>query len=246
MKFHPNMFTLKEVVTFIKSYSCLLAFWKFDNLINDLAAVVVTFQGGALYVSMLPTEALQARVLTDVIAEFKESRFACITTESTRDDSLFSYLSQYLSSNGPQAASPRCIILNSDTLLKELSASLAAISASGIRLIVVHCTSVESPEIIFLIRKLNFKILKGDFVWIFTDIAIGEEATEFPRDSIGIQKAQTTGNNSMLEFYKGLLNDSVKLFVQGLERSLEGLSHSTRQKCLGGEIFAPYKRRLYR
>ena len=224
----------------------MLALRKIDNRIHDLAAVVVALQEGALYVSMLPTEALQARVLTDVIVEFKESRFACITTDSSRDDSLFSYLSQYLSSNGPQAASPRCIILNSDTLLEELSASLAAISASGIRLIVVHCTSVESAEIIFLIRKLNFKILKGDFVWIFTDIAVGEEATEFPKGSIGIQKAQTTGNNSMLEFYKRLLNDSVKLFVQGLERSLQGLSHSTRLKCLEGEIFASYKRRLYR
>ena len=195
---------------------------------------------------MLPTEALQARVLTDVIAEFKESRFACITTESSRDDSLFSYFSQYLSSNGPQAASPRCIILNSDTLLEELSDSLAAISASGIRLIVVHCASFESAEIILFIRKLNLRLLKGDFVWIFTDIAVGEEATEFPKGSIGIQKAQTTGNNNMLEFYKGLLNDSVKLFVQGLERSLEGLSNSTRLKCLEREVFASYKRRLYR
>ena len=211
-----------------------------------MTASFVSFKEGALYLSMLPSEALHARVLKDLMLEFHESRFSCITTESSRDDSLFSYLSQYYANNGHQAAAPRCIILSQSTLLEELSASLAAISASGVRLIVVHCTNDESAAIIAFVRKLSFKILRGEFVWIFTDKAIGKEARAFPEGSIGVRKDQNTGNDRMLELYTGLLNDSVKLFVAGLERSLAGLSHSTRLKCLGGELFTPYKKRLYR
>ena len=110
----------------------------------------------------------------------------------------------------------------------------------------MHCTSDESAAIIAFLRKLSFKILRGDFLWIFSDKAIGLEASTFPEGSIGVQKAQRPGNGSMLQLYKGLLNDSAKLFVKGLERSLEGLSHSEKLKCLEGELFTTYKRRLYR
>ena len=197
--------------------------------------------------SMLPTEALEARVLIDLLMDYEESRFTCITTESSRHDALLTYLSQYQSSDRSQTISlRRCIILGSGNLLEELSAGLAAISASGVRLIIVHCTSGESTEIISLIRKLNFKLLRGDFVWIFTSKAVGVEPKEFPRDAIGIQMTQKPGNGSMLELYQSLLNDSVRLFGKALEQSLWGLSQSARLTLLKGEQFTSYKRRLYR
>lgn len=195
---------------------------------------------------MLPTEALEARLLIDLLMDYEESRFTCITTESSRRDALLSYLSQYQSSNRPHSTSLRCIILGSGNLLEELSAGLAAISASGVRLIIVHCTSGESAEIISLIRKLNFKLLRGDFVWIFTSKAVGVEPREFPRGAIGIQMTPKTGNGSMLELYQSLLNDSVRLFSKALEQSLWGLSQNARLTLLEGEQFTSYKRRLYR
>ena len=199
-----------------------------------------------MYLSMLPTEALQASVLKDLMVEFEDSRFACITTESSRDDSLFSHLSGYLTNKyGQQATWPRCIILNQETLLEQLSAGLAAISSYGLRTILVHCTSDESETIMKIFKLLSFEGLR-EFVWIFTDKAIGWKADDFPESSFGVKKAQTIGNDSILALSKALLNDSVKLFVKSLERSVGGLSHSSMLQCLQGDLFSSYKRTLYR
>ena len=199
-----------------------------------------------MYLSMLPTDALQASVIKDLMLEFEESRFACITTETSRNDALLSHLARYIKNNGLQAAAPRCIILSENNLLEELSAGLAAINADGVRLIVVHCMSNESAAIITLARKLSFKLLRDDLVWIFTDKAVNFDASTFPKGSFGVQMVQGTGNDSMLTLYKGLLKDAVKLFLMGLERTLNGLPHRTKLECLEGELFTTYKKQLYR
>ncbi|XP_068747101.1 glutamate receptor ionotropic, NMDA 2A-like [Montipora capricornis] len=203
-------------------------------------------QEGAMFVSMLPTEDLHARVLTDLILEFEESRFACIATESSLEDSFFWHLSQYISSDGSRGKSPRCLVLNSGISVEEFSAHLEDIHAGGIHLIVVHCKSNESDEMLSMVRMLNFKIYKRDFVWVFTDKAVGAEAKDFPEGSIGILKTQETGKNGMLKLYKGFLKDSVRLFAKSLKNSLKGLSHRSKLKCLEGEHFNAFKRRLYR
>lgn len=195
---------------------------------------------------MLPTDALQANIIKDLMLEFEESRFACITTETSRNDALFSHLAHYTASVGQEAASPRCIILRENNLLEDLSAGLAAISASGVRLIVVHCKSNESIAIIALARKFSFKLLRGDFVWIFTDKAVALNASSFPEGSFGLQKEQGTGNASILTLYKGLLKDSVKLFVDSVMNSLSGLPLKTKLECLQGGLFTIHKRQLYR
>ena len=199
-----------------------------------------------MFVSMLPTEDLHARVLTDLILEFEESRFACIATESSLEDSFFWHLSQYISSDGSQGKSPRCLVLNSGISVEEFSAHLEDIHAGGIHLIVVHCKSNESDKMLSMVRMLNFKIYKRDFVWVFTDKAVGAEAKDFPEGSIGILKTQETGKNGMLKLYKGFLKDSVRLFAKSLKNSLKGLSHRSKLKCLEGEHFNAFKRRLYR
>lgn len=195
---------------------------------------------------MLPTDALQASIIRDLLLEFGESRFACITTETSRNDALFSHLAQYTASIDQQAASPRCIILREDNLLEELSAGLAAISASGVRLIVVHCNSDESTAIIALARKFSFKLLGGEFVWIFTDKAVALNASSFPKGSFGLKMVQGAGNDSKLSLYKGLLKDSLKLFVDSMMNSLSGLPLKTKRECLEGGLFTTHKRQLYR
>lgn len=195
---------------------------------------------------MLPTDALQASIIKDLMLEFGESRFACITTETSRNDALFSHLAHYTAKNGQQAAAPRCIVLRENNLLEELSAGLAAISASGIRLIVVHCNSHESTAIIALARKFSFKLLRGDFVWIFTDEAVALNASSFPVGSFGLKLVQGIGNASMLTLYKALLKDSVRLFVNGMVNSLSGLPLKTKLECLEGGLFTTHKRQLYR
>ena len=199
-----------------------------------------------MYVSMLPTEALHVRVLTDLMLEFEESRFACITTKSSRNDSFFLYLSQYLSSNAPHGSATQCIILNSLLSIEEFSGHLEDIHASAVRVIVVHCNGDESSKILSLMKTLNMKILHHDFVWVFTDKAVGAEARDFPKGSIGILKTQETGNDRMLKMYLALLNDSVKLFAHALKHSVEELSHGGNLKSLRQERFLAFKRRLYR
>lgn len=199
-----------------------------------------------MYASMLPTEDLHARVLTDLIMEFEESKFACITTESSLEDPFLWHLSQYISSDGSQGKTPRCLVLNSGISVEEFSAHLEDIHAGDIHLIVVHCTSNESVEILSMVRTLNFKIHYQDFVWVFTDKAVGAEAKDFPEGSIGILKTQETGKNGMLKLYRGLLKDSVRLLAKGLKHSLDSSSHCSKQKCLEGNHFNAFKRRLYR
>lgn len=193
---------------------------------------------------MLPTDALQATIIMELMLEFEESRFACITTEASRNDALFSYLGHYMVNNSRQAASPRCIILREDNLLEELSAGLAAISASGVRLLVVHCKSNESTAIIALARKFSFKLLRRDFVWIFTDKAVTLDASSFPEGSFGIEIGQGIGSSSML--YRRLLEDSVKLFANGLMNTLSGLTNTTKLERLEGELFITHKSHVYR
>ncbi|KAL9980179.1 hypothetical protein ACROYT_G008728 [Oculina patagonica] len=194
---------------------------------------------------MLPTDALQASIIKDLMLEFGESRFACVTTETSRNDALFSHLAHYTAKNGQGAAAPRCIVLHEDNLLEELSAGLAAISASGIRLIVVNCNSKESASIIALARKFSFKLLRGDFVWIFTDKAVDLNASSFPEGSFGLKLVQGSENAS-ITLYKALLEDSVKLFVNSMINSLSGLPLKTKLECLEGELFTTHKRQLYR
>ena len=197
---------------------------------------------------MLPTDALQATIIKELMLEFQESRFTCITTETSRNDVLFSYLGQYTVNIGQQAASPRCIILRENNLLEELSAGLAAISASGVRLLVVHCKSNESTAIIALARKFRFKLLGRDFVWIFTDKAVTLDASSFPEGSLGIEIGKKIGNVSMLTLYKRLLEDSVKLFANGLMNTFSGLTHRTKleRPPVEGEPFITHKRHVYR
>lgn len=190
---------------------------------------------------MLPTDALQATIIMELMLEFEESRFVCITTEASRNDALFSYLGHYMVNNSRQAA---CIILREDNLLEELSAGLAAISASGVRLLVVHCKSNESTAIIALARKFSFKLLRRDFVWIFTDKAVTLDASSFPEGSFGIEIGQGIGNSSVL--YRRLLEDSVKLFANGLMNTLSGLTNTTKLERLEGELFITHKGHVYR
>ena len=195
---------------------------------------------------MLPTDALQATIIKELILEFEESRFACITTETSRDDALLSYLGRYTVNNGLQAAAPRCIVLRENNLMEKLSVGLAAVSASGVRLLVVHCKSNESSVIIQLARKFRFKLLGRDFVWIFTDEAVTLDASSFPEGSFGIQIGQRIGNTSVLTLSKELLEDSVKLIANGLMNALSGLPHRTKLERLEGELFTTHKWQLYR
>ena len=195
---------------------------------------------------MLPSDALQATIIKELILEFEERRFACITTETSQNDALFSYLGQHTVNKDRQAASPRCIILREDNLMEELSAGLAAISASGVRLLVVHCKSNASTAVIALARKFGFKLLGRDFVWIFTNKAITLDASSFPEGSFGIDIDQGIGNDSMLTLHKRLLEDSVKLFANGLMTALGGLTHRTMLERLEGELFTTLKRQIYR
>ena len=202
-------------------------------------------QEGALYLSMLPTDALQASMIKDLMLEFEERRFACITTDTSRNDALFSYLSHYTVNNGRQAAAPRCIILRENNLMEELSAGLATISASGVRLLVVHCKGNESTAIVALARKFKFKLLGRDFVWIFTDKAVTLDASSFPEGSFGIVIGQRIENASIL--YKGLLEDSVKLIANSLINAHSGSRpHGTKSERQRGQLFANHKRQIYR
>lgn len=195
---------------------------------------------------MLPSDALQARVLIDLMLEFEDSRFVCVTTEKSRDDALLSYLLQYTTNIGHQAAAPRCIILRENSLLEDLGSGLTAISSSGVRLIVVHCQENESTAIISLANKLSLKLLRGDVYWIFTDKAVTINANAFPEGSFGVQIFQRTENTSMVSLYKRLLQDSVELFVLGLKSSLDWLTRCNRLECLQGRLFTTFKRQLYR
>lgn len=202
-------------------------------------------QEGALYLSMLPTDALQASMIKDLMLEFEERRFACITTDTSRNDALFSYLGHYTVNNGRQAAAPRCIILRENNLMEELSAGLATISASGVRLLVVHCKGNESTAIVALARKFKFKLLGRDFVWIFTDKAVTLDASSFPEGSFGIVIGQRIENASAL--YKGLLEDSVKLIANSLINARIGSRpHGTRSERQRGQLFANHKWQIYR
>lgn len=195
---------------------------------------------------MLPSDALQARVLIDLMLEFEDSRFVCVTTEKSRDDALLSYLLQYTTNIGHQAAAPRCIILRENSLLEDLGSGLAAISSSGVRLIVVHCQENESTAIISLANKLSLKLLRGDVYWIFTDKAVTINANAFPEVSFGVQIFQRTENTSMVSLYKRLLQDSLELFVLGLKSSLDWLTRCYKLECFQGKIFTTFKRQLYR
>ena len=234
--FHPQLQKKKNCVRNCEDHS------SFDKSI----LLLIFFKDEAMYVSMLPTEALHVRVLTGLMLEFEESRFACITTESSRNDSFFSHLSQYLSSNAPHGTSTQCIILNTLISIEEFSAHLEDIHVSSVRVIVVHSSSDESSKILSLLETLNMKILHHDFVWVFTDKAVGAEARHFPKGSIGMLKTQETGNDRMLKMYEALLNDSVKLFAHALKHSVEELSHSANLKSLREHRFVAFKRRLYR
>lgn len=109
-----------------------------DNCRHSGLSLAYGEQESSLYLSILPSDALQAGVIVDLMLEFEESRFVCITTKKSRDDALLSYLLQYTANIGHQATSPRCIILRENSLLEDLGTGLAAISNSGVRLIVVH------------------------------------------------------------------------------------------------------------
>ena len=195
---------------------------------------------------MLPADALQATIIKELILEFEGGRFACITTETSQNDALFSYLGHNTMNNGRQANSPRCIILRENNLMEELSAGLAAVSASGLRVLVVHCGSNESTTIIALARKFRFKMLERDFVWIFTDKAVTLDASSFPEGSFGIEIGKEIGNASMLTFHKRLLEDSVKLSANSLMNALSGFTHRTMLERLEGELFATHKTQTYR
>lgn len=207
-----------------------------------------------MYVSIQPTEALQASVIKDLILEYEQSRFVCITTNSAKGDPLWGQLFRYVATTEDNSTGPRCIIIQEKHLaIEEIYTALTAIKASGVRVIIVHCSAEESKEIIYVAQKLSLKRLSEDFVWIFSDKAKDISASEFPVGSIGISKVrelateteERESEDADSRLLNHLLRDSVWVFAKALAKTLENKS-VLWLRCLEGEVFASFKVHLYR
>ena len=207
----------------------------------------MSLQEGGMYLSMLPTEALQLSVIKDLLLELGESRFACISTPDSKDNPLLIYLSQYVDPDREQALAVTCSHIDfTRELLKELNVALTAIRASGVRIILVHSNNLDSVKIIQEARKLSMRKLGDDFVWIFTDKAIGPEGKVFPKGSYGVQTTHETGHYKRQTQRKQLLNDSMMLFARGLKRTLDDTSLISEVNYREVEQFSSLKKKLYR
>lgn len=204
-----------------------------------------------MYVSIRPPEALQASVIKDLLLEYEQSRFACITTNDAKDDALWRQMFRYVSTN----AEPRCVVIQEHnvTATEEVYATLAAISASGVKVIVVHCPPEESKTILLVAQQLNLKRLADDFVWIFSDQAKHNDADKFPDGSIGISKLQLPGGtydrhseNEHLLMEHLFLRDSVQVIVDALTTTLNINKSSMCLECPQQEPFVSFRCHLYR
>lgn len=177
---------------------------------------------------MAPSKQLQAMVIKNLILEFDQSRFTCITTSSNKNDPLWTYLFEYVVNDHRNVtqAFPRCLILEkTDSVITQLHQTLSAVRASGIRIIVIHAEASQTSKILEIAQKISLSSIGEKAVWILTDIALKINALYVPEGSLGIAKAfdEKSAAHGVSEadiLFKLLLFDAVTVLRNSLSRIL--------------------------
>lgn len=176
---------------------------------------------------MAPSKQLQAMVIKNLILEFDQSRFTCITTSSNKNDPLWTYLFEYVVNDHRNVtqAFPRCLILEKNSVITQLHQTLSAVRASGIRIIVIHAEASQTSKILEIAQKISLSSIGEKAVWILTDIALKINALYVPEGSLGIAKAfdETSAAHGVSEadiLFKLLLFDAVTVLRNSLSRIL--------------------------
>jgi len=106
----------------------------------------VWFQCQELVVSMLPSDELLAAVTRDMMLEFDQSRFTCITTSTKKNDPFWTHFFEYVvnqESNLTTQTFPKCLILGGPDGIDDLHTTLSAVRASGVKIIIIHAEPSE-------------------------------------------------------------------------------------------------------
>lgn len=172
-----------------------------------------------MYYPLAPSEQLQAVVIKDVILEFDQSRFVCITVGANKDDLLLAHLRKYVMTKDVK---PKCItIMRYPSPIEQIFAALTAIKASGIRVIFVHGEAQDVSTLVSIATKLSLRKLSDSFVWIFSNDAVAQDVTSIPEHSIGITKTYdikyVTSSSTTIGFYSTLLYDGILVFGGALD-----------------------------
>lgn len=190
-----------------------------------------------MYYPLAPSAQLQAAVIKDVILEFDQSSFVCITMGSHKDDLLIAHLKKYVMTN---VVTPKCVTITSSSpsSIEEIFAALTAIKASGVQVIFVHGDAQDVKALLGIATKLSLKNLSDGFVWIFSDKAVQQDVASIPEHSIGITKTydpESIQFRSRKEgFYSLLLRDGVLVFTSALESLMKKHHRELAFQCLNG------------
>ena len=192
-----------------------------------------------MYLPLVPSEYLQATVIKDVILEFEQSRFVCITAESHQDDLLIDHLMKYVMRKDVE---PKCVtITRYPPPIEQIFTALTAIKASGVRVIFVHGSAQDVTDLVGIANKLSLQKLSDNFVWIFSDQAVAPDVTSIPEGSIGIAKTYDVkykvNRSAIRELYTTWLHDGVLVFGSALNSIMKKQHAEMMSQCINSGQF---------
>ena len=149
---------------------------------------------------MLPSDELLAAVTRDMMLEFDQSRFTCITTSTKKNDPFWTHFFEYVvnqESNLTTQTFPKCLILGGPDGIDDLHTTLSAVRASGVKIIIIHAEPPHINTILEISQKLSLQNIGEDVIWILTDLDITTryDAKYVPDGTIGIAKAFNVSRN---------------------------------------------------
>ncbi|KXJ28915.1 glutamate receptor ionotropic, NMDA 1 [Exaiptasia diaphana] len=203
-----------------------------------------------LQLSLNPSHELLAAATKNTIMEFDKGRFTCITTFTKKYDPFWIHFFQYVRNDNRTHTFPKCLVLENEGDVTKLRALLAAIRASGIRIIVVHAESKYVSSILNISQQLSLQTDIGkDIRWVLTDLSSTSDLLSIPSGTIGIAKAFNQSRNESQGLVDGmdqiLIDDAIAVIGRAVDRLVQG-NVAVLQEMSGLQgLTASSKRKLY-
>ncbi|XP_032231013.1 glutamate receptor ionotropic, NMDA 1 [Nematostella vectensis] len=186
--------------------------------------------GGNLQLSLLPSEALYATVIRDLLLEYEESHFSCFTTKQAKQDPFWFYLFQHVTDSkaNSSAGFPRCILLEEGRMIEQIYEAILAIRANGVKILIVHVFPQNSESMLNITQRLSLHNFNDDFTWIFTESAMITDPGGLPNRAIGISRAFRKNAHNQMEdplvtLRRDVMVDATQVLINALSSSLRGV-----------------------
>lgn len=206
-----------------------------------------------LVLSLFPSDELLAAATKNTIMEFDKGRFTCITTFTKKNDPFWMHFFQYVRHDDLNRTHtfPKCLILEHQRDIGKLRALLAAIRASGIKIIVVHAESIYVSSILDISQQLSLQSDTGkDIRWVLTDLSSKSDLLSIPTGTIGIAKVFNQSRNETQGVIDGmdeiLIYDATSVIWRAIGRLVQGNATVLQEMSRLQGLTASSQRELYR